>query len=347
MTMWQDERAALANTRNEHNTKNTQSSVRPGNVSQPAVEIRGLTKRIGHKTIVDNLSFEIPKGEVFGFLGPNGAGKTTTIRMMVGLISISKGQVVINGLDIQKNFREAMMHVGAIVENPEMYKFLSGYQNLVHFARMTPGVSKQRILEVVGMVGLEHRINDKVKTYSLGMRQRLGLAQALLHNPSVLILDEPTNGLDPAGIRELRDHLRKLARDEGLTVVVSSHLLSEMELMCDRVAVIQHGRLIGVNRMHDMTKTDVLAAQRTLFDVSQTDKALAIIERTLGPSRVPLHQESNSVDSSAIEISVTRKETSQVVAALVREGIEVYAVHVHARTLEESFLELTGDGDID
>lgn len=302
----------------------------------PAVQIRNLTKRIGSKTIVDNLSFDIPKGEVFGFLGPNGAGKTTTIRMMVGLISITSGQVLVGGLDVRKNFREAMKHVGCIVENPEMYKFLSGYQNLLHFARMNEDVSKERIHEVVKLVGLENRIHDKVKTYSLGMRQRLGLAQALLHRPDVLILDEPTNGLDPAGIRELRDHLRKLAREEGLAVIVSSHLLSEMELMCDRVAVIQQGKLISVNRIQEMVQSG--EQQLTLFDVDNSALTQDILGNKFGVQA--------NVESGVVFIELSREQIPDAVEAVVSQGIKVYGVQVRSKTLEETFLEMTGDGVI-
>src|SRR4051812_4393211 len=161
------------------------------------VKLSNVTKVIKGRTIIDSISFEVHKGEVFGFLGPNGAGKTTTIRMIVGLIGITEGDIAIAGKSIKTEFEQAVSHIGAIVENPEMYKFLTGYQNLLHYARMTQGVTKDKISEVVELVGLGERIHDKVKTYSLGMRQRLGLAQCLLHDPDVLILDEPTNGLDP------------------------------------------------------------------------------------------------------------------------------------------------------
>lgn len=165
-------------------------------MNTPVVKLHQVTKKIGAKTIVDGLTFEVRPGEVFGFLGPNGAGKTTTIRMMVGLISISGGEIRIQGHSVRGQFEQAMRHVGAIVENPEFYGFMTGYQNLIHFARMMPSVDKERIDEVVRLVRLDNRIHDKVKTYSLGMRQRLGVAQAILHRPSVLVLDEPTNGLD-------------------------------------------------------------------------------------------------------------------------------------------------------
>jgi ABC-2 type transport system ATP-binding protein len=210
---------------------------------QPVVEVRNLTKRIRHKNIVDQISFELFPGEVFGFLGPNGAGKTTTIRMMVGLIGMSDGDVAINGHSIRTSFREAIRHVGAIIENPELYKHLTGMQNLKQFARMVGNIPQSRIDQIVHLVGLTARIHDKVKTYSLGMRQRLGFAQALLHKPAVLILDEPTNGLDPAGIREMRQLVRKLAAEEDIAVMVSSHLLAEMEQLCDRFGVVTEGCL--------------------------------------------------------------------------------------------------------
>jgi len=216
-----------------------------------AVEIQNVSKVIKGKTIIDSLSFEVKNGEVFGFLGPNGAGKTTTIRMIVGLMEMTSGDIKISGYSVKKNFEKAVGQVGAIVENPEMYKFLSGYQNLLHYARMSKGITKEKIAETVKLVGLTDRIHDKVKTYSLGMRQRLGIAQALLHNPKVLILDEPTNGLDPAGIREIRDYVRMLAQEKDMAVIVSSHLLSEMEMMCDRIGIIQKGKLVDVQFVND------------------------------------------------------------------------------------------------
>jgi len=218
------------------------------------VQLKHATKIIAGKNIVSDLSFDIPAGEVFGFLGPNGAGKTTTIRMMVGLIKISQGDILIKGHSITKDFNKAIRNVGAIVENPDLYKYLTGYQNLKHYARMVPGVTKDRIDEMVEIVGLTDKIHDKTKTYSLGMRQRLGIAQALLHCPPLLILDEPTNGLDPAGIHELRNYLKRLAHEEGVAVFVSSHLLSEMELMCDRVGVLQNGKLISIQSIKDFVQ---------------------------------------------------------------------------------------------
>ncbi|MDF4189361.1 ABC transporter ATP-binding protein, partial [Ligilactobacillus salivarius] len=186
------------------------------------------------------------------------------------------GDVLICGQSITKEYGKAIKHIGAIVENPELYKFLSGYKNLQQYARMVKGVTKEKIDEVVELVGLTDRIHDKVKTYSLGMRQRLGLAQCLLHDPKVLILDEPTNGLDPAGIREIRDHLKKLTRERGMAVIVSSHLLSEMELMCDRIAILQKGKLIDIQNVKD---ENIDENDTYFFQVEQPNEAAAFLKQ--------------------------------------------------------------------
>jgi len=305
---------------------------------QPIMQIRNISKQIGQKTIIDQLSFDVPRGEVFGFLGPNGAGKTTTIRMMVGLMSISEGEILINGLNISKQFEQTIQHVGAIVENPEMYKFLTGYQNLIHYARMNKGITKQRIQEVVKLVGMENRIHDKVKTYSLGMRQRLGVAQAILHKPALLILDEPTNGLDPAGIRELRDYLRRLTKEEGTSVVVSSHLLSEMELMCDRVAIIQNGKLIDVRLIKDYGIQDG-DKLRVLFRIGDVSKALAVIQTQELKWDVEL--------TEAGIILVMQKDQIPVVNKLLTAAdVDVFGIEALNQSLEDKFLAMTGSDQI-
>ncbi|AIQ45286.1 bacitracin ABC transporter ATP-binding protein [Paenibacillus sp. FSL R7-0273] len=296
--------------------------------NKPVASLMGVSKKIGSKTLVSDLTLDIPPGQIFGFLGPNGAGKTTTIRMMVGLISISQGDILICGRSIKDHFEEAVANIGAIVENPEMYKFLSGYQNLRQYARMVPGVTKQRIDEVVELVGLGQRINDKVKTYSLGMRQRLGVAQALLHRPKLLILDEPTNGLDPQGIRELRDYLRRLCQTEGTTVFVSSHLLSEMELMCDSVAIIQNGRLIDVKQLKAVGDA-VLPVTETLFEVNDPEGALALLGQGV-------------LKNGGISLIAGREEIAELNAALVAAGFKIYSIRALSRSLEDQFLEITG-----
>ncbi|MFF3922638.1 ABC transporter ATP-binding protein [Paenibacillus lactis] len=296
---------------------------------EPLVRLLGVTKKISSKVLVDNVTFDIPPGQIFGFLGPNGAGKTTTIRMMVGLMSITEGDIVIGGYSIRSHYEQAAALIGAIVENPEMYKYLSGYNNLKHFARMMPGISEERIREVVELVGLEHRIHDKVQTYSLGMRQRLGVAQALLHRPKLLILDEPTNGLDPQGIRELRDYLRRLTREEGTTVFVSSHLLSEMELMCDRVGIIRHGRLIDIRQLR--SEDGERTAEETAFTVHDASAAAALLQ-SFGAK----------IEENRVIVRGNPETVADINALLVEAGIRVFSIQPVTESLEDQFLEMTG-----
>ncbi|MEH7418540.1 ABC transporter ATP-binding protein [Neobacillus drentensis] len=298
------------------------------------VELRDVTKVIKGKTIIDQISFQVNKGEVFGFLGPNGAGKTTTIRMIVGLMGITSGDIIIGGSSIKSQFENAVGHIGAIVENPEMYKFLTGYQNLVHYARMSKGISKEKIAQTVELVGLSDRIHDKVKTYSLGMRQRLGLAQCLLHDPAVLILDEPTNGLDPAGIREIRDYVRLLAREKNMAVIVSSHLLSEMEMMCDRIGIIQDGRLVDVQLVREFVHDGNGVSYE--LEVIPAEKAL-----NLFAVNYPNHKANHSRNGLTVELS--KEEMPSLVKLLAAEGISIYGIKEVAKTLEDRFLEVTSE----
>jgi ABC-2 type transport system ATP-binding protein len=295
------------------------------------IELKNVTKVIKGRSIIDNVSFEVNKGEVFGFLGPNGAGKTTTIRMMVGLMGITNGDIKIAGASIISQFEKAVSHVGAIVENPEMYKFMSGFDNLIHYARMSKGITNEKIAEVVELVGLTDRIHDKVKTYSLGMRQRLGLAQCLLHDPEVLILDEPTNGLDPAGIREIRDYLRFLARERNMAVIVSSHLLSEMEMMCDRIGIIQNGRLIDVQLVEDFVQADELSFE---FEVIPQERAIELIKH--------YHPAIKVIPSrNGVSAELKKEEIPTMIKRFVEADIQVFGIKEVAKTLEDRFLELT------
>lgn len=297
----------------------------------PVVRLQDVTKVIGKRTIIDRVSFDVQPGEVFGFLGPNGSGKTTTIRMIVGLMGMTSGDIRIAGHSIKSDFPKAIVEVGAIVENPEMYKFLTGYQNLLHYARMNASVTKERIDEVVRLVGLQGRIHDKVKKYSLGMRQRLGVAQAVMHRPKLLVLDEPTNGLDPAGIRELRDYLRQIARDENVAVLVSSHLLSEMELMCDRVAILQSGQIIDVRSIRGIGGDESQIASEVLFEVDHPDAALGILEGAY---------EASIIDG-VLTITADRAAIAATNRRLVEAGINVYGIRVRTKSLEDQFLEMT------
>ncbi|MGJ9458660.1 ABC transporter ATP-binding protein [Oceanobacillus sp. CF4.6] len=306
-------------------------------MSETAMELIDVKKRIGKKEIIKGLSFTINKGEVFGLIGPNGAGKTTTIRMMVGLMKLSEGDVQILGKSIKTNYKEAVREVGAIVENPEMYPFMTGAQNLAHYVRMIPGITKERINEVVAIVGLEKAMKEKVGRYSLGMRQRLGIAQALLHNPSVLILDEPTNGLDPAGIREIRMYIRKLAIEENVAIIISSHLLSEIELMCDRIGVIKNGELVAIQQVNDKTEKDNL--KQVQIEVTPIDQAIALLKK---------HHEIDAVqDNKQLTFQSEKEKIPELIQTLVKNEVAVYQVGVTKSTLEDKFFDLIGENTIE
>lgn len=298
------------------------------------LELKNVSKIMGNKALVEDVSFTISKGEIFGFLGPNGAGKTTTIKMITGLYKISKGEIYIDGHSVSKSFEKALSGVGGIIENPEMYSYLTGMDNLKLYARMQGGVSKERIEEVVNLVKLGNRINDKVSRYSLGMRQRLGVAQALLHRPKLLILDEPTNGLDPMGIKELRETLRELSDKEGLAVMVSSHLLSEMELMCDRFGIIDAGKIIGIKTKNDITSNEASNSKTYLIEVEQAEKAMEIIKASM-------KQVSVKKTEAGVEVLCSRAELPRINKQLALEDIDVFGIREVIKTLEEEFMEVT------
>ncbi|EME5405743.1 TPA: ABC transporter ATP-binding protein [Listeria monocytogenes] len=301
-------------------------------MTERALQVTNLHKKIRKREIIKGISFEVMPGEVFGFLGPNGAGKTTTIRMIVGLIKPTSGTILIGGKDIRKNFTEAMRGLGSIVENPEFYTFLTGQENLAYFARMDSSIKKERIQEVTELVGLEKRINDRVSTYSLGMRQRLGIAQALLSNPKLLILDEPTNGLDPHGIHEMRDFIRALARNEGISVLVSSHLLSEIELLCDRVAIMTDGTIIKTDQVAHLLSSRAQLRWR----VTPIEQAKAFLESVTEVE----------VDGEYL-VTAMNEESAEWNEQLVAKGIKVHEIDKRKPSLEDLFLELTGGQSID
>lgn len=305
-----------------------------------ALKIERLNKYFGKKQILHDISFETYPGEVFGFLGPNGAGKTTTIKIAVGHLRLDEGDIFINGKSIAKKFESAMADIGGIIENPEFYKYMTGMQNLRQYARMRGNVDEKRINEVVEIVGLKNRINDKVGKYSLGMRQRLGVAQAILHRPKLLILDEPTNGLDPAGIKELRDILKSLAHKENICVIVSSHLMSEMELMCDRVGIIVNGRLTGVHTVEEMISAASGDSEQFIIRVSNCQKALEVLD---------FISEKSVVDEKHIAVTVEKgneeEELFEVTARIVSRGIKLGTVAPKEnKKLEDVFIELTKSG---
>jgi ABC-2 type transport system ATP-binding protein len=294
----------------------------------PALVANDLTKVIGKRTIVESVSFELFPGEVFGFLGPNGAGKTTTIRMLVGLIKPTSGSVTICGNDLRHDFETAMRCIGCIVENPDLYRFMTGRENLEHFARML-GVGGEQIERVAERVGMAHRLDQRVGTYSLGMRQRLGIAQALLGDPRVLILDEPANGLDPAGIREIRELLRGLAAEQNLGIFVSSHLLNEIELTCDRVAIIHKGRILRAGPVREL-----ISHQRTMeIRVDDVPRAMSL----LGERGVEADP-----DGDRVFAHIEESDAPPLIAALAGAGIRIFHAQRRQQSLEEMFIEATG-----
>lgn len=309
-------------------------------MSDVVVEIRNVSKKIGGKLIIDNLSFSVRRGEVYGFLGPNGSGKTTTIRMIVGLMSMTSGEVIVEGHPIKTERAKALAHVGAIVENPELYKYMTGRQNLIHFARMSGvKVPAERVEEIVKLVDMSNVLDKKVKNYSLGMKQRLGIAQALLHNPSILILDEPSNGLDPAGIRELRDYLRRLAKEENISILVSSHMLSEIEIMCDRVVIIQNGRFIGERVLDPNAVENQEQGKYIQIRMDRLADAASLLEQQ--SYAYQLHQE-----QGIVSVHIQQEQIPELVSLLVTNGHRLYEVRQVTESLEDTFLSMTKGGQI-
>ena len=281
-------------------------------MAETILKCKDLHKKIGKKEILKGVSLEVNEGDILGFIGPNGAGKTTTIKLILGLQGITSGEVNINGYDIKKDFTKAIRRVGAIIENPDLYMYLTGYENLKLVANMYKGITKERIMEVVKLVKLENRINDKVSKYSLGMRQRLGVAQAILHNPNLLVLDEPTNGLDPEGIKEMRDLLKVLAK-QGMAIFISSHNLAEMETLCNKVCIIQNGEIIETNDI-SVIRTTNEAHYRIVVD--NTEKIPEIISV---PTEIKGKEE--------FTIIAEREQVPNIVKTLVENNIKVYEVN--------------------
>jgi len=296
-----------------------------------ALQTRALSKSYGSRLAVDRLDLEVERAELFGFLGPNGAGKTTTIRMALGLIAPTNGSVEILGLDVRRHRSEVLPRVGALVESPALYGYLSGRDNLRVIGSQLGRVSEKRIDEVLEIVGLKGRDRDRVRTYSMGMKQRLGLGIALLNNPELLILDEPANGLDPAGIVEMRDLLRNLAA-EGKTVFISSHVLSEVQQICTRVAIINHGRLVRLAPVAELLQD----GGEFEVKVDQPDELVAALKRQ------QWGEEARSEDGLVITAAPDGRGRS-LIKFLVDNGFSPDAVGARHRDLEEIFLTLTED----
>ncbi len=297
-------------------------------MTETVLQVDHVSKVIGKKTILHDVSLSVERGEIFGLLGPNGSGKTTLIRTVVGLIKETEGTIIVNGFPLKEQFTSAMKSIGAIIENPEFYDYLTGYQNLKHFANMHEGITSERLDEVIALVKLENSIHAKVKTYSLGMRQRLGVAQAILHKPALLLLDEPTNGLDPAGMREFRTYLQTLCREEGISILIASHLLKEVEALCDRVGIIQDGELKAIQDLSPNRQDQGMYVE---FEVSDAQKAVDLLSQEFEVT----------MRSHTIDVAIVKEQIPAVNRKLVDSDILVYRITPVYETLEDSFMSVT------
>lgn len=298
------------------------------------LEVSNLSKSFGSKRIIHDVSFFVRKGDVFGFLGPNGAGKTTIIRMMLGLIHPDAGTVMINGYDLKKDFTRAIAGVGAIVETPSFYPYLTGEQNLRLIANLHPELSKNRVGEVLEMVGLAGKTREKVKTYSLGMRQRLGIACALVNRPRLVFLDEPTNGLDPQGMKEVREMISQLTVEQDITFFVTTHQLHEVEQICNRVGILKEGCLIAQSEVRELLRSDHETVEVCAAEAGKAVRILRGIDyvRSVRPSTRGLY------------VELERGCSARLNGTLVAGNIAVSYLRPVQRSLEELFIELTEGG---
>lgn len=300
------------------------------------LELKDVHKSFRNTEIIKGISFDVNEGEIYGFLGANGAGKTTTIRMIVGLIKPTSGNIYINGYDVQKDFVKAISSVGCIVENPDMYLDFTGRENLNMFAKLYGNVKKERIDEIIEIIGLKDRIDDKVKKYSLGMKQRLGLGQALLPNPKLLILDEPTNGLDPIGIVDFRNIVKNLVKENNTAVFISSHILGEIEQLCDKVAFIDYGEIKSVEFTNNLHLKD---KEKIQLKVRNEDR---------GNAKNILKNSSfvKNIDTMEDKLILTTDKDcySMLITVLATKGIEILDINRVHGNLENRFMEIAKGG---
>jgi len=297
------------------------------------IRVKNLSKRFGELQAVDQLSFSVSAGEVYGFLGQNGAGKSTTIRMLLTLIEPDEGEIEIFGLNLRQHRKEILKRTGAVIERPDLYKYLSALDNLSIFARLSGmKASRKQLMDQLAMVGLAERADSRVKTYSQGMKQRLGLACALVHDPGLIILDEPTNGLDPQGIAEMREMIIRLSREGGKTLLVSSHLLSEMEMMASSLLIIDNGRKVAEGKLDEL-----LNPKTALVELLVTDTAAArqLLEQTDWIQNI--HEKTDQ----RLRFEMEKARIAELTRFLVSKGLDIQSIRpVHS--LEEYFLAQTG-----
>ncbi len=301
-------------------------------VSENVIELKGLSKKFKGVNAVDRLDLNVQRGDVFGFLGPNGAGKSTTIRMMLSLIRPTEGEIFIFGKNLRTHRSEILRRIGGIIEKPDFYTYLSAYKNLEIFGRMSGcDTSKARIMELLELVGLSSRWNSKVKTYSFGMKQRLGIAQALLHDPELIILDEPTTGLDPQGMKEIRELISYLSQEKQKTILLSSHILYEVELVATRMIIINKGNKVIEGTVRELLDTNNM---QVTLEVNDVEKTKAILSDKGIASAI------QSVTGNTIILQYDKKDIADLNTLLVNAGIAVSAL-VPKHSLEDFFLRIT------
>ena len=298
------------------------------------LECNNLKKQVKNKIIVQDISFSVNKGDVVGLLGPNGAGKTTIIKLILGLIKISKGSIFVNGYNIEKDFVKAIEKVGAIVESPDLYMYLSGYDNLKITANNYKDISKDRILEVAKIVGLDNRIKDKVSTYSLGMRQRLGIAEAIINRPELLILDEPTNGLDIEGTIEMRNLIKSLS-NQGIAILISSHNLTEIDNLCNRIIAIKNGKMVTDETIDKFKQ--ISNESSYIFELNNVDNLNKILQ----------NYKFEKIDKNKIRVYISKENVSEITQKLLTNNYQVYSVKEEQFTSEEAFIKKVGENKID
>lgn len=284
-----------------------------------------LNKNIGKKPIISDVSFDINSGEIVGFVGMNGSGKTTIIKLILNLQHKDSGKIIINGFDNEKDYVESIEKVGAIVETPSFYENLSGRKNLKLKSRMYKDINDNVINEIINIVGLTDRIDDKVSKYSLGMKQRLGIAQSLLNNPNLLILDEPTNGLDLEGFTMLRNIIKKL-QNKGVGILISSHILNELDSICNKICIIKEGKI--VETLIDDYKNNV-GNIKYIFEVSSTNNIDLLFDNTI-------------ISENKFEVNCNKEFIPIIIQSLVKDNIDIYSVYPKIKTLEDKFLEILG-----
>ncbi len=299
-------------------------------MSDYILQVRNLKKTFKNNIkAVQKISIDVEKGDVFGFLGPNGAGKSTTIRMILGLIKPDEGEVIIDGFNVFSNKFDALENVGALVEGPAFYSYLTAYENLEIFAKYSGGVSKCKIDEVLNIVGLSRRSGEKVENFSMGMKQRLGIAQSLLNNPKLIILDEPTNGLDPYGVQEIRNLINRLSKEENITILISSHILTEIEQICNKVLIINKGKVITTGLV-----SELLNSKKNIYEVfsPSPDKIIDIILE---------NKDLSVISTDPIRFKFKSGKPEEILICLVEKGAKITAFYPYKPSLEDFFFEMT------